>query len=624
MANEVQEFTTSFKPTIGVLMQYDFLDDPQTNENLLPTAQQVQSQNNKWVLYAGAHDISSAQATQFIADGMGILLNATEMVTLAEANQSETDQVIAGWILGEVTDNPRTYFCIEFGEWGYVNSGGYQYIYPTVHYTKRVYTTHGGGGTTFTREEIGESARIRINLIGGWSDEQKANKILFYFKNANVDGVELYAVGIYAINNPSTNIGTGDNCVQAFRRSWWESPQAMDTDVEPKKEIAPSPSFGPQSGQGGYGITDPEGQTNIGSFDNTSDTISIDAKPSVGVTTAGFINVYKIAQNQLDDLGNKLFPHFLPAEILADPSLLSTPEMIGIMLKTLYGFIITPAGTQIPLADNIGIIDILMNGKLIDYIIDCHIIPVDISSGTSEGLRVGYRQFNDMVLTKATDDYIDVNCGELSIPEYWANFLDFSSTSLEIFLPFIGFVKIEPEYVIGGTLKLVYRFNIIDGSFQAKLFATSGKSQLSQSLIGQYGGVACVHLPITGLQYSNVISGLVNGNVGAMANAGLGNIGGVATNAMNMASLRPDAPSSNGYNASSSFLSHRTPYLVIKRAVSQFSAMYNKEKGLPINIMKKLSTVKGFTIIENPVLNIPCTDEEYTEIVNYMKTGIIL
>lgn len=623
MANTIPDFVTSFKPTIGVLMSYNFLDDPQTNDVLLPTASQVQGTGNMWSPVSGGRAITSAEASLFIADGMGVLLTNVELLALAVANQSETNQVIAGLVLGEPTDNPRTYFCIEFEYWAYSKDGDYESIYPQVNYTKRVYETLPDQSSILRERVVLSSGRIRINLLGPWSDEQKSNKILFYFKNANVDGVELYTVGIYDINNASTGIGFGDTVVWAFRRSWWESAQGMDTDSEPKKELEPSPAFGEQSGVGGYGLTDSDGETIIGNFDDTSDTIGLEAKPSVGVTTAGFINVYKITQNQLSSLGEKLFPHFLPAEILADPAQLTTPETLVMIMKMVFGAMISPVGSSIEIADNLGLIDILMNGKLIDYVLDCHIIPTSISGATVEGLRIGYRQFNDIQLAKANEDYVDVDCGSLSISDYWGNFLDFSS-SLELFLPFVGFVPIEPEYIIGGTLSVKYRFNIVDGSFQAKLFATSGKSKLTSSLIGQYGGVACVHLPITGMQYSNVIAGLVNGTTGAVANVMGGNTAGAVTNAMNMAMLRPDAPSSNGYNASSSFLSHRTPYLVIKRPKAQFSAMYNKEKGLPLNVMKQLSTVKGFTIIENPVLHINCNDKEYDELITLLKNGIIL
>lgn len=383
-----------------------------------------------------------------------------------------------------------------------------------------------------------------------------------------------------------------------------------------------SPEFGGGSvPDGGYN-DDPDNPH--GTFDFHSDTVPVPNLPSVGVTSAGFINVYKISTGALANLGEKLFPHFLPAEILADPSQLSTPEVLTMFIKTLFGTLISPIGTTVELADNLGIIDILMNGKLIDYILDCHIIPVDITAGTNEGLKVGYRQFEDLQVPRASSDYVEIDCGSISTGEAFRNFLDFSACTMKLFLPFVGFVPIQPEYWNGGNIGVKYHFNIVDGSFQVYVISTSGKSKLKNTVIAQYGGVCCVHLPITGLQYSNVVAGLVNGTAGAVASVMGGNPAGVATNAMNTAMLRPDAPSSNGYNASSSFLSERVPYLLIEYPTPQFSTQYNKEIGLPLNVSRTLSTVHGFTVIDNPILKIACSDIEYNELVSLLKNGVIL
>lgn len=469
-------------------------------------------------------------------------------------------------------------------------------------------------GNYYVEISLGQIGQLTWNAI-------KAN-LIFQVREENLTSFgglqKVIYGGIYLFGDDS-NVGSSyvyvGACMQGIGEKWHLS-QYDPIKTDGKKK---SPEFGDASKpDGGY---NPD--STHGTFDDSSDTIGIDPKPSVGVTTMGFINVYKITQGQLQTLGEKLFPHFLPAEILDDPAQLSTPEMLAMMIKTLYGTLISPAGTTIKLADNLGIIDILMNGKLIDYVIDCHAIPTSISDATVEGLKVGYRQFNDLQVARATEDYVDVDCGELNIGEFFANFLDFSNVSCDLFLPFIGYVPIESEYWNGGTIKVVYRFNIVDGSFQAKVLSTSSKSKLTDTIIGQYGGVACVHYPITGLQYSNVVAGLVNGTVGAVTSGSSGDIGGVATSLANMAMLRPNNPMSNGFNASSSFLTNRTPYLVIKRPTPQFSETYPNEMGLPLNVTLPLSNVHGFTVIDNPILNIACSDEEYNEIISLLKSGVI-
>lgn len=352
---------------------------------------------------------------------------------------------------------------------------------------------------------------------------------------------------------------------------------------EPESEET-SEEFGPASDiDGGYNDGFPHG-----SFDDSSDEIGLDAKPTVGVSTAGFIRCYKVNQGDLDDFGEKLFP---------DPETVPVTERLW--FTTAYS-------------------------KLIDYVIDCHVIPTSISGATVEGLKVGWKTFNDIQLARATEDYVDIDCGTIEIEEYWRNFLDFGNVFAEIYIPFYGFVPIDSEYWNGGKLNLKYRFNIVDGSFQAKLFSTSSKSKLTNSLIGQYGGVCCLHLPITGLQYANVITGILAGGANIAIGAASGNYGGIPNQLANMAALRPENPMSNGYSATTSFLAHRTPYLVIKRAVAQFSTRYNKENGFPLNVARTLSSVHGFTVIDKPVLNIACNDAEYNELVQLLKSGIIL
>lgn len=490
-----------------------------------------------------------------------------------------------------------------------------------------LYATRSGLNVSVTGKVKNASGVVINTFPQGASitiDGRVETRAYLCFAKNTVNNYTLY--GLYFNNNQHWQWGGSDFGLKAYAGAWINDDRIyeffgieghIDSDIKKK-----SPEFGDASKPGGGYIPD----NPHGTFDFSSVDIPISPKPSLGVTSAGFINVYKIELNELKDLGEKLFPHFLPAEILDDPANLTTPQMLATFLKILYGTLISPAGTSIAVADNLGIIDILMNGKLIDYILDCHIIPTSISGATVSPLKIGYRTFNDFQLAKATEDYVDIDCGTLNIKECFGNFLDYTC-KVEIFLPGVGYVPLANEYWNNATLQVHYRFNIIDGSFQVRLISSrdnDGKEcVLHNSVIGQYGGVCCVHFPITGLQYSNVVSGLVNGTASTIAKGSSGDYAGAATNLVNMAMLTPDAPASNGYNASSSFLGQRIPYLVIKRPAPQFSENYPKEIGLPLNVTLPLNSISGFTTIDNPVLNIACSDEEYNEIISLLKSGVI-
>lgn len=368
-----------------------------------------------------------------------------------------------------------------------------------------------------------------------------------------------------------------------------------------------SEEVGEMSQEGGY---------TGGTFDDSSDVISIPTMPTVGVTTAGFINVYKITQSELIQFGAELFPNlsFTPVSQGGSPS--SVTDALVAMAQVLVDF-----GNQIP-----QIIDMYINSNLINYVIDCHIIPVAPSTGGSSPLKVGFKTFSQNPLT-VTSDYVDFDCGNLNVGEYYANFIDYAPyTRAKLYLPFVGFVDLAPEYWQSGTLDVKYRFNIIDGSFVAFVISTSSKSKLANTVIAQFGGNACVHIPITGQNYANTVSGLVSA-VSPLLPSATGGVGDALVNVANsVANNKPNIQQSNGYNSTTSFLTVRVPYLLIERSVSNFSRKYADENGIPCNITCDFSALSGLTKATMQHMDgiHGATDDDLDEIAQLLSEGIIL
>lgn len=373
------------------------------------------------------------------------------------------------------------------------------------------------------------------------------------------------------------------------------------------EEETTSPEYGDASAPEGY---------SGGTFDDSSDTISIPAAPTIGVCSTGFVNVYNPSISGLVNFGSELFPNlsFTPISSLPAPTDVQTAlENIATVL--------TDFGNQIP-----NIVDMYINNSLINYVLDCHIIPVAPSTSGTPQIKVGFRTFTQTA-PAVTSDYIDFDCGSINIGEYYANYIDYAPyTTAKLFLPFIGYVDIMPEYWQSGKLNVVYRFNIIDGSFIAYVKSTSSKSKLSDTIIGQYGGNCCVHIPITGVNYSNMVSGLVSGAAAVVSSASGPNGGSkLLSTAAQVANARPAVQSSNGYNSTSAFLSCRTPYLLIERSVSSFSRYYAEENGLPSNVSASLGSVSGYTEASKIVVDIDgATEAELNEISLLLAGGVFL
>ena len=327
------------------------------------------------------------------------------------------------------------------------------------------------------------------------------------------------------------------------------------------------------------------------SHDDSSDLIGLPSDPPLGITSAGFINVYNPGVGALQGLGDIIFPNVASAN-----------DIVEAVIK---------------------LCETLANQNLINYVIDCHIIPVAPTVGNNANIKVGYRD-TEISVPVVTSDYVSFSCGSLNIREYYGGFQDYVCTRSKLYLPMVGYVDMQPEFWQSGTISVDYKFNVIDGSFMCYVRSASSKSALAGSVIAQYGGNSCMHLPLTGVNYSNMISGLVQAAMDtAKGKPTLTNVGGGAYSALNTVALGGETQQSNGYNSTTAILGVRVPYLMIERLKPAWSSNYRHDKGLPSNIATTLSRVSGYTEISDIELSgIPFTDTEIEELRGILKDGV--
>ena len=360
-----------------------------------------------------------------------------------------------------------------------------------------------------------------------------------------------------------------------------------------------SEEYGPASEPDGYG----NGGA-LGNHDKHSDHSGIPAKPQYGFTSAGFLNHYRISAQGLSMLGEALFPE--------------------------------PQGASVDVAAAIDkLIANNWNAKIIDYILDCRIIPVTPHDDGLHDITCGGKKLihPTSLLPYAAylvdEDFVDVDCGSITTPLCEGNFLDFYQLKCKIFLPFYGFVDIDPEYWMGATIGVYYRFNCMDGSFMCWVTSKAFRSDMvADDVIGQYAGNACIHLPINSQSYAQIVNGLITTGASVVGVAAGGNMAGAAVSAISGAAQilnsRPTLNKSNSYSGSSALMSKRTPYLLIEFNEAQFSKKYVEEQGLPAVVKKTLGECEGFTIASNPILDgIPCTEAEKERIRSALASGLI-
>lgn len=466
---------------------------------------------------------------------------------------------------------------------------------------KRVYTDY----TNYTDTSWGQSqGPIGYNFTV--QSDRLTDKTIFIVGFGTYQNVSCLLVGI---TRQDTVVSSGTLFCEGLYRTATHDDflNWLGGDIEGE---AYSPEFGDESQADGYG----QGGV-IGTHDKHSDHVGIPSKPQFGFTSAGFLNHYRISSQGLSMLGEALFPE--PAG-----SSSSVQEAIDKMIANAW------------------------NSKIIDYVIDCRIIPVTAPATNMENITCGGK-----VLVHPTsgqpysaylvdEDFVDVDCGVITTPLTEGCFLDMI-TKAKIFIPYYGFVDLAPEYWHGAKIGLYYRFNLMDGSFMVWLTSAPFRAELESmsdmEIIGQYAGNACIHLPINSQSYSQIIGGMITTGAAVVGAAAAGAIGGAAaktiaagavqtavSGAANIASGRPQLINNNSYNGSAALMSCRTPYLLIEFAEAQFSRRYVDENGLPAIINRVLGTLSGFTTCVNPIIDFACEQEEAEEIRNLLRSGVIL
>lgn len=345
--------------------------------------------------------------------------------------------------------------------------------------------------------------------------------------------------------------------------------------------------YGEYSSTGGY---------SGGNFDGSSDNIGHPNDPPISYVQQGMGNLYKV--ENLREIVNELYPK--PTfNYDIDHPLESIAECINAIYETFD------------------------NKNLMDFVVDCIALPVSPTTYGVQGIKVGHKTL-ETTGRPLSSEYINFDCGTISVKEYYKNFIDYTGTSFQLFLVGYGFVEIPPEYIQDGSLNVRYKFNAITGEFVATILSKSSKSSLN-SVIGQYTGNMCVHMPINGMSYGEMLQATLNSASGVASSAINGSLVGMADNAMSAISASPTPKSSNAYSGGASYMGLRTPFLLICRDKAHFSKSYPHDIGIPCNISYKLGNIQGYTECELDGFKCEnATQEERDEIANLLRGGVIL
>lgn len=278
-----------------------------------------------------------------------------------------------------------------------------------------------------------------------------------------------------------------------------------------------------------------------------------------------------------------------------------------------------------------------------DTLLGLSIIPIKPSTSTSKNIMFGNMD-SGVSAPVVSNQWVSKDMGSVALNEVWKGALDYSpSTSASIYLPYIGMRQLNINDVMGATIHLIYKFDVLTGTCIAQLYVNhnhmgnkdSGFSWNSnQGLLYEFMGQCAVNIPLASQDFTNTIRSAVSavGMVaGASASIATGNpVLGVATMTMASANLgmqanTPTVERSGHLSGGGALLGYYQPFLVVTRPHQCKPKRYYALRGVPSQVYTdKLSSCTGFTQItaNNNIHVSGAEDSELAEIQNLLVSGV--
>lgn len=262
-----------------------------------------------------------------------------------------------------------------------------------------------------------------------------------------------------------------------------------------------------------------------------------------------------------------------------------------------------------------------------DAIIGCFILNYGsggtLPLGANETLKLGsVLGATGVTGTKVTNQTFECSFGTKEIGEFYHNVLDYAPyTSIQIYLPYIGFVDLDTNEVMNSRVTLKYRFDVFTGMCLARLFVN--RNGVTHELYN-FEGNSAVHIPLTGRDFTNAIAPMLSGAVGLIGGAATGNPVAMAIGAKSMIGNTANVKRSGSLSSNTGVLGQQTPFILVNRPKAYNAAGYNNYYGYPSNWTVALGSCSGYTRCKDVHLDaLSCSDQEREEIEALLREGVI-
>lgn len=324
-----------------------------------------------------------------------------------------------------------------------------------------------------------------------------------------------------------------------------------------------------------------------GTFDPYGDDIEFPDLPSVSGVSSGLIKIYKPTIYELQNFAQWLYASPL------DQSIWTT-------LTKLYS-------------------------SPFDYIVSLQLLPVDTSAVEASTIKLGPVD-TEVPSNRLTSQYYSTPEYTKTIDEYYGSFIDYTpNTKIMLYLPFIGFTEISADDAMAGAISIKYNIDLMTGDCVAFVRI---RSKYTNSVMYQYRGNCAAQIPLTGRDFSQIISaGLTAAaNIGLTAATGGALAPTAIKSVLSVAASKPNLERGGSIGGNASHLTGYTPYLLFMRPAASHPKSYEKYKGRPSNITETLANLTGYTEVDELITSgfSRASQSEVEEIKSLLSSGIYL
>ena len=215
--------------------------------------------------------------------------------------------------------------------------------------------------------------------------------------------------------------------------------------------------------------------------------------------------------------------------------------------------------------------------------------PFDVEKGEVANIWIGNAD-SGISAPRVVKQFQEIDFGDLQITEYYGNSLDYE-TDISIFLPFIGEKTLSCVDIMGGTINLKYRVDILTGVCVAIISTVRVQNDVTlKSVLYTFSGDMSNEVPLTASQ-NNFLKSLVSNPTDVEKTLTTATTGGALSMIGGMSHSYSHTGSISG---NVGFLSVLTPYLIIRRPVNVKPAYYEKTFGYPAYTSDTLANQKGY------------------------------